>query len=865
MTEPLSALITRPGPLAPLVARNQWILVRLVPKPDGKTNKLPVDHRTLQVFAAGADWQNDPAAWTDYPTARFLAGQCGDGYGVGFLFTVTDNLFFLDIDDCLTPDGWSATALTVLAALPGAAVEVSQSGRGLHIFGSYSGLPPAHGCKNIPLGLELYTESRFAMITGDRAMGNAATDCTAALTGVIDRWFPPATTITPVAWTTEPVPEYTGPADDQELINRMLSSKQTAGAAFGGRASVTDLWNANEPALAIAYPDPGGSRAYDASSADRALAQHLAFWTGRNAERIHRLMLQSQLRRDKWDREDYLIRTITGAVASQTTVYSIPAPTQTDTAALRGTERQVTWALQIRAQKLAEYPAGAEVFDTIPDAAWWVENREKSGEQLARMLTPIESPTARPTDGPAYTVGHQILGPEQQVEHFRGCVYVQDQHKIFVPNGSLLKPEQFNSTFGGYEFTISSNGRKKPTTKAWEAFQESQLVKYPIAESTCFQPNKTPGEIVVRDSRSLVNIYVPVITGRRRGDAGPFFNLLSRILPNTDDRAIALAYLAALIQHKGVKFQWAPLFQGAEGNGKSFLTRCVAAAIGERYFHSPPATEIGEKFNEWLFNKLVIGVEDIYIPEQKRELIEILKPMITADRYPCRAMQTSQVMRDLCCNFIFNSNHKDAVRKTDNDRRLAVFYTAQQCAADIKRDGMAGDYFPNLYNWARSGGYEIVHEVLATHQIPDALNPAGDMHRAPRTSSTVDAIAASLGSVEQQILEAVDEGRPGFAGGWISSTALDTLLKSMRRDNSIPINKRRELLNDLGYDHHPALRGGRVNNAVLPDGGKPRLFVKRGHLACNITVPAAVAKAYQDAQGAVVAGGSAAVVFGGGR
>ena len=30
------------------------------------------------------------------------------------------------------------------------------------------------------------------------------------------------------------------------------------------------------------------------------------------------------------------------------------------------------------------------------------------------------------------------------------------------------------------------------------------------------------------------------------------------------------------------------------------------------------------------------------------------------------------------CDFILNSNHKDAVRKTRDDRRLAVFYCKQQ-------------------------------------------------------------------------------------------------------------------------------------------------------------------------------------------
>lgn len=853
--------------------RPQWILVRIVPRPGstpgavGKTDKLPVDHRTLQQYVAGSNWQNDPAAWTTYDAAQFLVSTLGPRYGVGFLFTPHDGFFFLDIDDCLvqgpngTATGWSQTALDVLARLPGAAVEVSQSGKGLHVFGSYRGLPPAHGCKNIPLGLELYTESRFALVTDDRTVGDCRTDCTEALQGVAATLFPSATAAdTPTTWTTEPVPEYTGPADDQELISRALGAKQAAGAVFGGRASFTDLWTANTDVLATAYPDPGGTRSYDASSADAALAQHLAFWTGKNCERMDRLIRMSALVRDKYSREDYLTRTILGAVAKQTTVYSVPGPSADAPATgLKGTDLQVGWAARVRADAIAQCPEAEQIFLMQTSAAWWLENRDKTPQALATMLTPIGSATARPTDGPAYTTGYQLLGPEAQVEHFRGCVYVTDLHRIFLPDGQLVKPEQFNALFGGYEYPISSNGKRKPTTKAWEAFTESQLVKYPVAESVCFQPNHEPGEIVNRDGRPLVNVYVPVITGRRKGDASRFYDLLNRILPNADDRTIALSYLAALVQYKGTKFQWAPLFQGVEGNGKTFLTRCAAAAIGEKYVHMPPADQINEKHNSWLFNKILIGVEDIYIPEQKREIWEILKPMITGERLSCRDMGVAQVMRDNCANFIFNSNHKDAVRKTENDRRLAIFYTAQQRPSDLARDGLDGDFFPSLYNWARSGGYEIVHDVLATYQIPDALNPASDMHRAPRTSTTVDAIQASLGSVEQQILEAIDEGRPGFAGGWISSSAVDRLLKDIRRD-SIPINKRRDLLRDLGYDWHPSLRNGRVNNPVMPDGGKPRLFVKKGHLALNIQSPAEVAAAYQKAQGAVV--GLAGAVFG---
>jgi hypothetical protein len=411
----------------------------------------------------------------------------------------------------------------------------------------------------------------------------------------------------------------------------------------------------------------------------------------------------------------------------------------------------------------------------------------------------------------------------------------------------MLKPDQFNATYGGYTFQLDEMG-DKTTRKAWEAFTESQVVRYPKAESTCFRPALDSGEIIHIDGRPVVNTYVPIETPRTEGDVTPFLDHLKIILPDERDQSIILSYMAACVQYKGTKFQWAPLIQGAEGNGKTLLTRCVAYSIGQRYTHMPPASEISEKFNEWLFYKLFIGIEDIYVPEHKREIIEILKPMITNDRLAMRAMQQSQVMGDNCANFILNSNHKDAIRKTTNDRRFAVFYCAQQTSEDMIRDGISGNYFPTIYSWLRDGGYAIVSNYLHTYSIPDELNPAKDCHRAPETSTTNEAVLSSLGSVEQEILEAIEENRIGFSNGWISSMHLNTLLKHIRAERIVPPAKRRAMLQSLGYDWHPALPNGRVHNYLPIDGGKPRLFIRKGHLACGIDKASKVVEAYINAQ-----------------
>lgn len=866
-----------PEALAPLAAHRQFILWKLATR-DGKPIKMPISPDTLRPFPKGSDWQNDPASTTDSETALSLASS-GAVDGVGFLFTKDDPFFFVDLDKCLNADGatWSQVALDVLALLPGAAVEVSQSGRGLHIIGT--GAAPDHSCKNIGLGLEFYTEGRFVALTGTNAIGSAAADLSANLPALVAGYFPPKASTKGQEWTSEPVPEWNGPNDDDELLQKALST-QSAGGVFGNRSTFAALWEGDEDVLAAAYVDD--NRAFDASSADAALAQHLAFWTGNNCERIFRLMWRSGLVRDKWNREDYLIRTITRAASLQESFYSSGgANAEGERIAKENgapdlvarSEPQRVYAEGIRSQKLAECADDPDAVarlcsgdGLIGTAKFWLDGKDKTPADLVASAAPVEEvpdPINTLDDGPQLVTGHQYLGATLQIEHFAGCIYIQDLHRAFTPSGTLLKAEQFNATYGGFVFQLDETG-DKTTRKAWEAFTESQVVRYPKAEAMCFRPELKTGALVREEGRVLVNTYVPVETPRVSGDVTPFLTHLAKVLPDANDRGILLAYMAACVQHKGVKFQWAPLLQGTEGNGKTLFTRCVAFAVGNRYTHLPKASDIDNKFNAWISGKLFVGVEDIYVPEHKREVIEALKPLITNDRIEIQAKGADQTTGDNRANFMLNTNPKDAIRKTRNDRRFAVFYTAQQSAEDVIRDGMGGDYFPNLYRWLKNGGYAIVANYLAEYPIPDELNPATSCHRAPKTTSTDEAITAGLGGVEQEILEAIDEGRPGFAGGWISSMALERLLQNLRADRAIPHNKRRDLLKTLGYDWHPALKDGRVNNVVPFDGGKPRLFIRDGHISRNLTSPAEVTRVYQEAQGAPAgAVGGASEVFGG--
>lgn len=584
-----------------------------------------------------------------------------------------------------------------------------------------------------------------------------------------------------------PVPEWRGPTDDDDLLRRALKSR-SAGSAFGGRACFADLWEANAEALGKVWPgDP-----YDASSADAALVSHLAFWTGRHGERILSLMKRSALVRDKWDREDYLPRTIAEILARPGDV------------------------LQDKAPEPAAVPTASE-----------------------------EAPTQ------ADVTGQTFLGPDAQKGLFAGCVYVLDRHRVLCPGGVMLKPEQFRVAYGGYCFALD-NVNERTTRNAWEAFTESQVLRAPRAETICFKPDQPPGAIIDDAGRKRVNTWWPANVKRVKGDAGPFLAHLAKVLPNVRDQQIMLSYMAACVQHKGVKFPWCPVLQGAEGNGKTLFSACVAEAVGQHYTHWIDAKSVASEFNAFLANTVFLAIEELFVQEHAAEVVEKLKTIIAGGSgTQIQQKGVDQVSMAICCNVMATTNYRNAIRKTpDNARRFAMFYTAQGTYADIVRDGMGGDYFPKLYNWLKKeDGFAIVSELLHTYQIPDEFNPAKSMHRAPDTSTTAEAIVESRGGVEQQIAEAVAQGMPGFMGGWISSIMLDRLITdTLKMGNRLSHAKRREMLQGMGYVLHPGLAEGRVNNPVLPDGRKPQLFVMADHPARAIVGAAEIAKAYSTAQ-----------------
>lgn len=262
--------------------RSQWVCWGSRNR-DGKRTKVPLNPATGG-FASTAN----PETWGSFESAlRHATKPTVDG--IGFVFTDTDPYVGIDLDDCRNPETGSLSdeAVGIVMRLQ-SYTEISPSGTGLHIIarGSLPEGPRRRG------SVEMYDESRFFTMTGDRLFATPTTVCkrTQAIkavhrthVAVDERREQKGSSSTGGTnrhvTTTSPLP------DDESLLERARTAEN--GEKF------TRLWD-------------GDIAGYDShSEADMALCCLLAFWTGGDVARVDRLFRRSGLLREKWDEVHY--------------------------------------------------------------------------------------------------------------------------------------------------------------------------------------------------------------------------------------------------------------------------------------------------------------------------------------------------------------------------------------------------------------------------------------------------------------------------------------------------------------------------------------------------------------------------------
>lgn len=273
-----------------LKKQKRWVLWMLEAS-NGRQTKIPY---TITGKRASS---TNPDDWSTYAQAKKALANFGTG--IGIIFTPDEDLLGIDIDHVLENKklvGEHAATISALIKDADTYAEVSPSGTGLHLYIALSERLGLRGNRHAPF--EAYTSGRFFTFT-EKAFGKAkpirtitAQEAEALLATIGYPW----------GKAEEEKPKeliHLNRFTDAELVDRMLRSK-------------------NGKDIEALYKGTSDAYGADVSRADAALLNHLAFWSGKDAEQMERLWLESPLgqREKTLKRKDYRTRSIKNAIAS---------------------------------------------------------------------------------------------------------------------------------------------------------------------------------------------------------------------------------------------------------------------------------------------------------------------------------------------------------------------------------------------------------------------------------------------------------------------------------------------------------------------------------------------------------------------
>jgi len=210
-----------------LMAMDQWLAYRAVPKPNGKINKPPIDAKTGESGSS-----TDPRTWSSYELASKRSPV-----GAAFVLTPDDPYFAIDLDTCVNAETGEIApwAQAIVDRIP-TYWEVSYSGTGLRAIGR--GVLPGDRCRTGDI--EMYDSGRYVVVTWRTLAGcETIRNCQAPLTAWYREVFPPDTPKAPPA----PV---TLTLDDQDLVVRLRHQRR----GIAGRLLDGDLCGKSSPSEA---------------------------------------------------------------------------------------------------------------------------------------------------------------------------------------------------------------------------------------------------------------------------------------------------------------------------------------------------------------------------------------------------------------------------------------------------------------------------------------------------------------------------------------------------------------------------------------------------------------------------------------
>lgn len=248
------------------------------------------------------------------------------------------------------------------------------------------------------------------------------------------------------------------------------------------------------------------------------------------------------------------------------------------------------------------------------------------------------------------------------------------------------------------------------------------------------------------------NIWRDTSVAAARDDAlaQAFLDHLEYLLPDEDERGYLLDYLSFLAAEQPVKVHFAPLIYGPrQGTGKSFVAEAMKRMLGRQNVGYAESDDLKREYTAWAEN-CQLGVIEELMDVGRLEIANRLKTTITNPDLRIRHMYRPAYWVRNRLNLIAFTNHEDALRLENGDRRWLVLHSPAEPRGD--------DYYKRLFALLEDDAFAAAVRWMLQQRKP-ALNPKG---QAPMTRAKAEMRAAGQGDVEQYLAELLETRQAPF-------------------------------------------------------------------------------------------------------
>lgn len=239
-----------------------------------------------------------------------------------------------------------------------------------------------------------------------------------------------------------------------------------------------------------------------------------------------------------------------------------------------------------------------------------------------------------------------------------------------------------------------------------------------------------PGKPQVVDGREW-NTWVGWGVQPRKGNVDPWNWLLDFLFVNDDKaRQYFERWCAYPIQHPGAKLYTATvLWSRVKRLGKSMVALALAKIYGDNATFVE-SRQLKSEFNTWAKNRQLVVGEEITAGEARVDA-DYLKHIITHPTFRIRDLFTPPYEIPNHTNFLFLSNHPDAMFLEDGDKRYLIHAVGQNSPAPR-----------NKYEWCDKWLHGDGPSHLMYHLLNLNLGKFNPREHAPETVSKYEMVVA---------------------------------------------------------------------------------------------------------------------------